>query len=69
MKDSPWHPDRVARGHARGELQRKCVVLLDDETFNEVRARAIAAKTSWAAEVRSLIEVGLETMKEGEGNG
>lgn len=64
MTERTVDPARVARGHAKGEVNRKCVILLDNETFDEVRERAIASKTSFAAEARVLIEIGLETMKE-----
>jgi plasmid stability protein len=42
---------------------RKTNVTLDDETFEEIAARARAARHSFCAEVRDLLEVGLETAK------
>ena len=42
----------------------KIVVLLDDETFDEVKSGALANQCSFAAQARMLIEVGLETIKE-----
>ena len=41
----------------------KIVVLLDDETFGEVKAGALTNRCSFAAQARMLIEVGLETLK------
>lgn len=41
---------------------RKVVILLDDETFEEVAAGALG-RCSFAAQARMLIEVGLETLK------
>lgn len=60
---SRFDPARVAHGHAKGELQRKVVILLDNETFEEVRGGAIVNRCSFASEARMLIEVGLETLK------
>jgi hypothetical protein len=58
-------PDAVAKGHKRtsGCEYRKTVITLDDETFDEIRAGAIANKCSFAAQARMLIEVGLETLR------
>jgi hypothetical protein len=49
----------VERGRPPGGL-RKIVIALDTETFEQVRARAIGAGHSFAAETRLLIEWGLE---------
>jgi hypothetical protein len=40
---------------------KRIVVAFDDETFEQVRKRAARSKTSFAAEVRLLVEFGLET--------
>lgn len=53
----------MADGVAQGEM-RRVVVSLDDETFEQVKRRAVLAGHSFAAEVRLLVEMGLETMKE-----
>jgi hypothetical protein len=53
----------VAKGHFSHNGSRKVVVLLDDDTFDEIRDRAVRAGTSFAAQVRMLTEVGLETLK------
>lgn len=42
---------------------RRIVVLFDDETFEEVRKRAVAQRQSFAAAVRELVEFGLEDVK------
>ncbi len=39
---------------------KQLVVRLDDETFNEIRERAIRENTSVAQQIRLLIEWGLE---------
>jgi hypothetical protein len=56
---------KAARGYGRGIVKR-IVISLDDETFAEVSARAVSARTSFAEEARLLIIVGLETMAMGE---
>lgn len=45
---------------------RKVVCLFDDQTFEEVRARALAEKTSFAEQVRCLVEWGLMEKNEVE---
>ena len=59
-------PNTIAKGHPhRGScLSCKAVIVLDNDTFAEVRAGAVKNQCSWAAQARMLIEVGLETMKE-----
>lgn len=56
---------QIAKGHPhRGnDAYRKTVILLDDETFSDVRKGAVANECSFAAQARMLIEVGLETLK------
>jgi hypothetical protein len=51
---------RPARGTRRGTTAR-LVVTFDDETFAEIRARAVKAGTSVAEQIRQLVEFGLET--------
>lgn len=51
----------VARGVRKGDGTIAVVVHLPDDTFNEVRERAIAEGTSWGEQARTLIEWGLET--------
>lgn len=55
-----------ARGHAafQGEL-RRIPVGFDEETFGEIELAAAAAATSFAEQVRQLVELGLETRKTG----
>ena len=38
---------------------RRIVVQFDDETFEQIRRRAVKAKTSFAEQVRLLVEWGL----------
>ena len=38
----------------------QCVVRLDDETFGQIRERAIREGTSFAEQIRLLVEWGLE---------
>lgn len=40
--------------------QQRCVIGFDPETFNVIRDRAIREKTSFAEQVRILVEWGLE---------
>lgn len=58
-----WTPEFVARGQAVGCTMRKTNILLDDETFDEIAARAKKLRHSFCAEARDLIEIGLETLK------
>jgi hypothetical protein len=52
-----------ARGCKKG-LMTKIVIIIDDETFAEVRRRAVKAGTSVAEQMRILIEWGLMSEKE-----
>ena len=56
-------PSKLARGCPQKGGWLKTVVILDDDTHAEVRAGAIANACSFAAQVRMLVEVGLETLK------
>ena len=40
--------------------KRRINVTLDDETFDEIRKLAVAEKTSFAEQIRLLVEWGLE---------
>lgn len=52
----------VAKGQRAGcNVQAK--IGFDDETFAEIRARALAAGIGFSREVRELVELGLETLK------
>lgn len=50
----------LARGHDYRQ-QRRVVVGFDPETFDQIRTRAQQHRTSFAEEVRTLIEWGLES--------
>lgn len=52
----------VARGAKRPSQPgtSQCVVRLDDETFGQIRERAIREGTSFAEQIRLLVEWGLE---------
>ena len=56
----------VARGVPQPNGMVGAVVYLDPETFKEVRQRAIAEKTSFGEQVRTLVEWGLLSAKGGE---
>jgi hypothetical protein len=60
---APQHVARGCRKHSASKGMLKVVILLDDETFEDVSAGAVANKCSFAAQARMLIEVGLETIK------
>lgn len=65
-RDGNRAPAHVATGMRQGEW-RKTVILLDQETHDEVADGARANGCSFAAQARMLIEVGLETLKEDGG--
>lgn len=46
------------RGLRKGGVMR-IVVCFDDETFDQIRARAVRKNTSFAEQVRQLVEFGL----------
>lgn len=63
----------VARGNVRHDLPgtRQISIVFDDEQFDRIKARALVAGTSFAEEVRLLVEWGLEaeiptSLKRGE---
>lgn len=56
----------VANGHQFTPELRKAVLCIDNETFDEIRARAVKGGRSFAAEVREIIEIGLETLRQDE---
>lgn len=49
----------VANGLRNGAMVR-VVVSFDEETFDQIRSRAIAQQSSFAEQVRLLVEFGLE---------
>ena len=53
MQHNPGH------GLKRG-LHRRIVVSFDDETFEQIRTKAVAGGVSFAEAVRELVEFGLE---------
>lgn len=44
---------------------KQIVVRMDHETFDDLRARAIRERTSLSEQVRTMIEWGLESAREG----
>ena len=48
-----------ARG-TKHKLKRRTVVILDEDQFQEVRARAVRKNTSFSEQIRLLVEWGLE---------
>lgn len=55
----PTRTAPVAGCRNHGKL--RVVVGFDDDTFAEIRAKAVRAKTSFAEQVRQLVEWGLMT--------
>lgn len=53
-------PAKVATGGRHGPNEMRIVVSFDDETFSEIRQRAVQRGTSFAEQVRQLVEWGLE---------
>lgn len=52
----------VAKGHVwRG--QRRVVCAFDIETFEFIQSRAVKMKTSFAEQVRTLVEWGIEALE------
>lgn len=49
-----------SRGDGTRHNQRRIVIGFDDETFQVIRDRSIREKTSFAEQVRLLVEWGLE---------
>jgi hypothetical protein len=56
-------PAICARGRRVCQTLRRASITLDDQTFAEIRKRAVKARFSLCAEVRNLLEIGLETVK------
>lgn len=58
-----WSPSRLAQGHVESgrhpDAPRKIACAFDEETFQQVRARAERERTSFAEQVRQLVEWGL----------
>jgi hypothetical protein len=58
------HPGLGSDHRPDGSIrQRRIVVTLDSDQFDEVRAHALQSKLSLAAAVRELLEWGLEAVK------
>lgn len=57
---------KVGAGVARKTGRRGIVVEFDVDTFAQVRERALANDTSFAEQVRTLVEWGLESAGENE---
>jgi len=51
---------KIASGSLRGAMSKRIVIAFDDETFDVIRLRAVIRKTSFAEQVRQLVEWGLE---------
>lgn len=58
---------QLSTGPGRG-VRRGChvqhVCRFDDETFDQVRGKAIADGTSVSGAIRELVEIGLETLRQ-----
>ena len=54
----------VGRGSVKNNGYRRIVVAFDEESFAEVRAKAIRDKTSFAEAIRTLVVWGFEAEKE-----
>lgn len=54
---------RPANGHKRKSGMIVLAVYFDEDTFAEMRARAVKEKTSVGQQVRMLVEWGLEAEK------
>lgn len=64
LRDRPGNLRRpIARGVALPSGERQIVCAFDDETFSEIRALAAKAKISFRAQVRLLVEFGIEDIK------
>lgn len=61
--ESAVRPENVARGYVHGETGRKAVIILDDETFEQIRAIALEQGKGFASAARFVIETGLETLE------
>lgn len=59
-----YHRYRPVAGcrHRNGDL--RVIAAFDDETFAEINAGAKANDCSFSSQVRMLIEIGIETLKE-----
>ena len=53
--------------HRNGDL--RVIVSFDDDTFAEINEGAKASDCSFSSQVRMLIEVGLETLKQEDSRG
>jgi hypothetical protein len=66
---NPPRPGNASRNAGLGVVlpsgERQIVCAFDDETFAEIRALALRSKISFRAQVRLLVEFGLEDIKAG----
>jgi hypothetical protein len=71
MADHHTQKRPVARGvkDPRKPDLMQIVVRIDDETFAEIRAIAVAEQTSFSEQIRMLIEWGLEAQRNARRNG
>lgn len=58
-------PFRVARGVAYGPDRRRIIIEFDNEMFDEIRQRAIKHHTTFAEQVRTLVQWGLDEDEDG----
>lgn len=65
---SEWGIEMVAVGcfgkRDKNKEHPQIVIRFDVETFEQIRTRAVANRTSFSKQVRELIEIGLETVSE-----
>lgn len=59
MRHTQKRPPAV--GVAKSDGTKGCVVHFPNETFDQIRERAIREKTSFGEQVRTLVEWGLES--------
>jgi hypothetical protein len=65
MKQRPGNLRRpIAQGVALPSGERQVICAFDDDTFAEIRALATRARISFRAQVRLLVEFGLEDVKQ-----
>lgn len=57
-------PVAIARGVVRTPGRRRVVVQFDEASFAEIRGLAKAERTSFAEQIRTLVEWGLEARPE-----
>jgi len=68
MQATPRRVRQPAQGYDhRSPAVKRVATSYDSETFEEVRKLALQQKTSFAEQIRQLVEYGLEVLKDGEG--